>query len=422
MNNKNETKKFNIPLKIKNYKIEKELYSLSNSHICLGINLNLKEKVLIKIYEKENFQHNSEEISLINNEIYTMRLINHKNCIKLYEIIETPSHIFLIIEYNSGVILSEFINRKKKLTEDESLNIYKQIVSILIYFHDMKIIHLNINPDDILIDINNNIKLCDFKYCTFYKNNDKFKLEQFGDTNYMCPEFWSEKSCYPELIDIWSSGVLFYFLLVGQLPFKGINNYDLQKKIMGAEFALPLNISKNLQEFFKNIFEPKIESRYDLEKILNSPLFKDKRITKNHLIKGFSILATKYPIDARALEICKTNFDIDIEKLKQKLEENIFDSQTSIYKQIISYFIRKRISTEMDLYSKKYISYITNEKNFFDENTKNNKIQENLKKFEEIKNKYSELKAKLIKKQNDILNKLKTLMEKNNLLTERFAD
>ena len=415
MDNKNETKNFNIPLKIKNYKIEKELYSLSNSHICLGINLNLKEKVLIKIYEKENFQHNSEEISLINNEIYTMRLINHKNCIKLYEIIETPSHIFLIIEYNSGVILSEFINRKKKLTEDESLNIYKQIVSILIYFHDMKIIHLNINPDDILIDINNNIKLCDFKYCTFYKNNDKFKLEQFGDTNYMCPEFWSEKSCYPELIDIWSSGVLFYFLLVGQLPFKGINNYDLQKKIMGAEFALPLNISKNLQEFFKNIFEPKIESRYDLEKILNSPLFKDKRITKNHLIKGFSILATKYPIDARALEICKTNFDIDIEKLKQKLEENIFDSQTSIYKQIISYFIRKRISTEMDLYSKKYISYITNEKNFFDENTKNNKIQENLKKFEEIKNKYPELKAKLIKKQNDILNKLKTLMEKNNL-------
>ena len=415
MDNKNETKKFNIPLKIKNYKIEKELYSLSNSHICLGINLNLKEKVLIKIYEKENFQHNSEEISLINNEIYTMRLINHKNCIKLYEIIETPAHIFLIIEYNSGVILSEFINRKKKLTEDESLNIYKQIVSILIYFHDMKIIHLNINPDDILIDINNNIKLCDFKYCTFYKNNDKFKLEQFGDTNYMCPEFWSEKSCYPELIDIWSSGVLFYFLLVGQLPFKGINNYDLQKKIMGAEFALPLNISKNLQEFFKNIFEPKIESRYDLEKILNSPLFKDKRITKNHLIKGFSILATKYPIDARALEICKTNFDIDIEKLKQKLEENIFDSQTSIYKQIISYFIRKRISTEMDLYSKKYISYITNEKNFFDENTKNNKIQENLKKFEEIKNKYPELKAKLIKKQNDILNKLKTLMEKNNV-------
>ena len=101
----------------------------------------------------------------------------------------------------------------------------------------MKIIHLNLNPENILIDINNNIKLCEFKYCSFYKTKEKIKCEQFGDNNYMCPELWTDKTCYPELADIWSSGVLFYFLLVGQLPFKGINNYDLQKKIMGGEFS-----------------------------------------------------------------------------------------------------------------------------------------------------------------------------------------
>ena len=415
MNNKNDIKKSNIPSQIKNYKIEKELYSISNSYICLGINLNLNEKVLLKIYDKEIIHHNYEEISLINTEIYIMRLINHKNCIKLYEIIESPSFIFLICEYCSGVKLSELINRKKKLTEDESLNIYKQIISILIYFQEMKIIHLNLNPENILIDINNNIKLCDFKYCSFYKTKEKIKCEQFGDNNYMCPELWTDKTCYPELADIWSSGVLFYFLLVGQLPFKGINNYDLQKKIMGGEFSLPLNISKNMQEFFKNIFEPKIEMRYDLEKMMNSALFKEKKITKNHLPKGFNIFTTKYPIDERALEIYKSNFDSNIENLKQKLSKNIFDSHTSLYKQIISCFIRKKISSEIDLNSKKYISYITSEQNLFDENTRNNNIKENFEKFEEIKNKFPEEKIKIIKKQNNLLNKLKTLMDKKNI-------
>ena len=407
-----DIKNFNIPSKIKNYKIEKELFVISNGYMCLGINLNIKEKVIIKIYDKENFQNNSDEILLINKEIYILRIINHRHCLKLYEIIESPSFIFLIMEYTSGIKLIDVINRKKKFTEDESLNIYKQILSILIYFHEMNIGHMNINPDDILIDINNNIKIFDFKYNVFYKNNEKIKLDQIGDKNYLCPEIWSTKTCFPELADIWSSGVLLYFLIVGQLPFIGINDYDLQKKIMGAEFPLPLNISKNFQEFFKNIFEPKIESRYNLEKILDSPLFKDKKITKNNLPKGFNVLSTKYPIDDRVINICKTNFDIEQENLKQKLSKNIFDSQTSLYKQIISIFIKKKISSEIDLTSKKYITYITNENNLLDENIQKNNAQENLNKYNEIKKKYPETKINIAKNQNKILTKLNQLIEK----------
>ena len=104
---------------------------------------------------------------------------------------------------------------------------------------------------------------------------------------------------------------------------------------MGAEFPLPLNITKNFQYFFKSIFELKIDARFNLEKILNSTLFKEKKISKNNLNKGFNIFTTKYPIDERVIDICKTYFEIDPENLKQKLNKNIFDSQTSLYKQII---------------------------------------------------------------------------------------
>ena len=134
---------------------------------------------------------------------------------------------------------------------------------------------------------------------------------------------------------------------------------------MGAEFPLPSNISKNLQDLFKNIFEPKIEERYNLEKIINSALFKEKNINKNNLPKGFNIFNNKYPIDERAIEICTTYFEIDAQTLKQKLSKNIFDPQTSLYKQIISVFIHKKVSSEIDLTSKKFNSYISNGNNLF---------------------------------------------------------
>ena len=412
INGINLNKKFKIPTKIKSYKIEKELCTISNAHLCLASNLNIKEKVLIKIYDKEIIQYNPDQISLINNEIFMMRLVNHKHILKLYEIIESPSYIFLIMEYFNNIKLIDFIKNKKKLSENDSLNIFKQLISILLYFNEMRIGHFNLNPNDILIDNNNNIKLCDFKYSSFYTSADIVKCIYIGDTNYLCPELLSEKSCYPELADIWSSGVILYLCITGQLPFQGINNYDLQKTIMDGEFALPLNISKNMQELIKCIFEVKTEFRYNLDKILNSALFKEKKINKNNLPKGFNILSTKYPIDDRVMNICNNYFGIEIEDLKQKLFKNIFDPQTSLYKQIITKFIRKKISNEIDLNSKKFNNFIENKKHILDDNTQQNNIQENITKLEEIQKGIPEIKTKINEKNSKVLIKLDELLAK----------
>ena len=416
MNNINgfiANKSLNIPSRIKNYKIEKLFCTLTNSYLFVATNINIIGKVFIKVYDKEIIQYDPEQILLINNEIFILKIINHKNCLKLYEIIETPSFIFLVMEYVPCHKLIDYINNNnKKLTEDEAINIYKQIISVLIYFHEMKIGHLNINLNDIIIDNNNDIKLCEFDYSVFYSNEEKIKWEIYGDKNYIAPEFFIEKACYPEKADIWSSGVLLYFLIIGQLPFKGINDFDLQNKIMNAEFSLPVNLNKNLKDFFKNIFEVKIELRYNLEKILNSPLFREKKINKNNLQKGFNILTTKYPIDERVMNICNTYYNIDIENLKQKLYKNIFDPQTSLYKQIISYFSIKVISSESDLKSKKFNYYINNDKHLLKAETKNNNIQRNLSKFEEIKKENPNQKKLVEEKQNKALIKLEELLEK----------
>ena len=413
-------KKFKIPSKIKSYKIEKELYEISTAHVCIGTNLNINEKVLIKIYEKEKIQYFTEELYLINNEIFMMKFINHKNTLNLYEIIESPSYIFLIMEYFNGIKLSEQINKKKKLSEDDALNIYKQILSVLLYLHDMNIGHLNINSNNILIDSSNNIKICEFKYSVFYSSNDRTKIPYFGEISYLSPELCSKKSCYPELSDIWSSGVILYLMTVGELPFISHNDLDLQKLIMKAEFKLPSNMNKNMQDYFRCIFEEKEDERYGFDEIFDSNLFKQKKINKNSLSLGFNILSAKYPTDERALNICSTNFNIEPEDIKQKLRDNIFDPQTSLYKQIINKFTNKKISTDGDLISKKYNSYMNNEKNYFEGNVQKRNIQNILNKEGKFKNtnkgkvkEMDEIQAQALYQLEDILKLYKKRKEKN---------
>ena len=416
MSNKNEVidmkKKFKMPSKIKAYKIEKELFKVSNGHICIGTNTNINEKVFIKIYEKELIQYKTNEVTLMNNEIFMMKLINHKNALKLYEIIESPSYIFLIMEYFNGSKLTDYINRKKKISEDDALNIYKQILSFLLYIHDMNIGHLNLNSSNILIDNCNNIKICEFKYCVFYSNNERTKINSLGETAFISPELHSKKSCNPELSDIWSSGVILYLLTVGELPFYHQNELDLQKLIMRAEFKLPSNMNKNMQEFFKKIFEEKDESRYNFHKIFSSDLFKQRKITKNSLVTGLNILSTKYPIDDRVMNICKTNFNLEPEDIKQKLFDNIFDPYTSLYKQIIHKFTNKRVSNNADLTSRKFTNYINNDKNYFDEKTQKNNIQNSLNKELDYKQENKR------KEENITQNQEQTLIDLEELLRE----
>ena len=105
--NKNANNK--IPESIKSYKIEKEAYKLSNSILYTAKNTDINEKVLIHIFPKEIIKSKANEVTFMNNHVYLMKIVNHKNILKLYEIIETKTHAFLVYEYFEGVKLSDYI-------------------------------------------------------------------------------------------------------------------------------------------------------------------------------------------------------------------------------------------------------------------------------------------------------------------------
>ena len=398
-----------IPDSIKSYKIEKETYKLSTITLYTATNTDINEKVLIHIFPKEKLLTNANEVTFMNNQVYLMKILNHKNILRLYEIIETKTHAFLIYEYFNGMKLSDYIIKKKKLTEDESIKIFKEILSALSYLKEMYLCNLNINSHNILIDSKNNIKICDFKFGHFYSPKEKSKSNFIGDHFSACPELHSKRPYNPESADIWSSGILLYQMLTGSLPFKSQKDLELIRLIIRGDYSIPSSLSVNMKTLIKGLLESKEEKRFKLNDIFNQQIIKEKKITKASLLQGLNILTTKYPIDEIAINIFKNNLNVEEEILRKNLENNKFNEITSLFKQIISKLTAKGIQNINDLSSNKFIIYIKDNKNLLKEEEQINNIQNYLKKEEEVKKQSEDIAAILLNNENEILKGIQDL-------------
>ena len=391
-----------IPKSIKSYKIEKLTYKLLGIDLYTATNTDINEKVLIHIFTKEEIKSKANEVTFMNNHVYLMKLLNHKNILKLYEIIETKKFAFLVFEYFEGVTLSDYISKKKKLTEDESLAIFKELLSALVYLHYMNVCNLNLNANNVIIDTKNNIKLCDFKHGHLYSKSEKSKSTLIGEYSSACPELISKKPYYPELADMWSLGVLLFQMVTGEMPFKSQNNLDLIRLIIKGNYTIPNSVSANMKEVIKGLIEVSEEKRFKIKDLLNQQLLKDKKITKDSFAHGLNILITKYPIDEAVLNICKNNLGMDANNLTKCLENNKFTPATSLFKQIVSKLSSKGIQSINDLYSAKFIAYINDTKNCLNDSVQINNIHNYLKKEEEIKKNSQDVAAILLNNQNEI--------------------
>ena len=398
-----------IPDSIKSYKIENETYKLSTITLYTATNTDINEKVLIHIFPKEKLLTNANEVTFMNNQVYLMKILNHKNILQLFEIIETKTHAFLIYEYFNGMKLSDYIIKKKKLTEDESLKIFKEILSALAYLKEMYLCNLNINSHNILIDSKNHIKICDFKFGHFYSPKEKSRANFIGDHFSSCPELHSKRPYNPESADIWSTGILLYQMLTGSLPFKSQKDLELIRLIIRGDYSMPNSLSVNMKTLIKGLLETKEEKRFKLNDIFNQQIIKEKKITKASLLQGLNILTTKYPIDEIAINIFKNNLNVEEEILRKNLENNKFNEITSLFKQIISKLTMKGIQNINDLSSNKFIAYIKDNKNLLKEEEQINNIQNYLKKEEEVKKQSEDIAAILLNNENEILKGLQDL-------------
>jgi 5'-AMP-activated protein kinase, catalytic alpha subunit len=159
--------------------IEKTLGQGTFGKVKLGIHERTGEKVAVKILEKKKIVDVSD-IERVSREIHILKLVRHPNLIQLYEIIETPKYLFLVMEYCGGGELFDYIADQKKysdrlyrLNEKEACRFFHQIIDGVDYLHKLGIVHRDLKPENMLLDKNKNIKIVDFGLSNTYSQAPK---------------------------------------------------------------------------------------------------------------------------------------------------------------------------------------------------------------------------------------------------------
>lgn len=165
--------------------------------------------------DKENWPTAKTEAKILDN-------LHHKNIIKIEKLYRHGGKVYLILEFFDAPNLAEVMKRRKGegLTEDIVSKVIRQLVEALVHCHDKNIYHLDVKPENIVVDTNWRIKLIDFAFSI--KTIDKSKIKKYcGTPSYMAPEVLKKESYYPQKVDSWAVGVVAFKLLTGVTPFRG---------------------------------------------------------------------------------------------------------------------------------------------------------------------------------------------------------
>ena len=123
------------------------------------------------------------------------------------------------MEYAGSGDLLQYVKKRKRLSEEESRRIFKQIVYGLAHCHCRSVLHRDIKLDNILLDKNGDVKICDFGVSRVIKRSQRI-TEQCGTPAYIAPEIISDRGYSGFDADIWSLGVLLFAMVSGTVPFK----------------------------------------------------------------------------------------------------------------------------------------------------------------------------------------------------------
>lgn len=135
--------------------------------------------------------------------------------------------------------MSELMKRRKKISEPEARFYLAQIVESLQYLHAHLVIHRDLKLGNLFIDSNMCIKVGDFGLATHLASVDERRKTVCGTPNYIAPEILEGKHGHSFEVDIWSTGVILYTLLIGKPPFESKDVKSTYKRILANSYAFP---------------------------------------------------------------------------------------------------------------------------------------------------------------------------------------
>ena len=288
------------------YRIGKLIGQGGFAKVNLGLNVLTGRVVAIKSFNKNIKSKNGINMDMdkVLYEINLMKKLNHQNITKILETFEDDQFYFIIMEYINGGNLFSYVKKRRKLSEKVAKFLFRQIILGIKHIHSNLIVHRDIKLENILIDMNNNIKICDFGIGIILSSENQILHSHCGTPVYIAPEIITstkDKGYKGFPVDIYSAGIVLYIMVSGRLPFdespddiceinknKDMNKENEIKLKYGLSKREPKyleNISDELRDLLKGLLNKDPNKRLNIEQILNHPWFSNVNSNK---IKLFS--------------------------------------------------------------------------------------------------------------------------------------
>ncbi|XWS62062.1 hypothetical protein CRYUN_Cryun07bG0178700 [Craigia yunnanensis] len=180
----------------------------------------------------------------VQREIINQRSLRHPNIIRFKEVLSTPTHVAIVMEYAAGGELFERICSAGRFSEDEARFFFQQLISGVSYCHSMQICHRDLKLENTLLDGSPTprLKICDFGYSKSAVLHSQPK-STVGTPAYIAPEVLSRKEYDGKIADVWSCGVTLYVMLVGAYPFEDPEDPRNFRKTIGiADIFFPISL------------------------------------------------------------------------------------------------------------------------------------------------------------------------------------
>lgn len=274
-------------LSIEDFDLLKLLGRGSFGKVMQVVKKDTKQIYALKIIRKQHIVSRLEVTHTLAERTVLAR-INNPFIVPLKFSFQSPEKLYLVLSFINGGELFWHLQREGKFSMDRSRFYIAELLTALESLHELNVIYRDVKPENILLDYQGHIALCDFGLCKLNMSNDDKTNTFCGTPEYLAPELLLNQG-YTRSVDWWTLGTLLYEMLTGLPPFYDDDVPTMYKKILQNTLRFPTFLEgTDAQDLLIKLLQKDPSLRLDeASEIKSHPFFKDidwnKLLNKSYL-------------------------------------------------------------------------------------------------------------------------------------------
>ncbi|KAJ0180554.1 hypothetical protein K1T71_003958 [Dendrolimus kikuchii] len=303
--------------KIEDYEIFEHLGKGGFAHVyrarCRRTNL----FVAIKMIDKA-LMANAGMIGRVRQEVIIHSRLKHPAILELYTFFEDAHYVYLVLELaHNGELAKHFKLGTRGLSEKAAADIFRQVLSGVLYLHAHNIIHRDLSLNNLLLTKDLNVKIADFGLATQLNGPDEKHVTMCGTPNYISPEVAS-REVHGLPADVWGLGCMLYTLLVGSPPFHTQHIKTTLNRVINADYKIPPELSVQAQDLLQRLLCKDPTKRITLKGIMEHPFLNNGSANRQDLSRDSGFLttlhSTQHSSKLRDEEKLKSDLDFELSR------------------------------------------------------------------------------------------------------------